>query len=591
MSRWIRWKGLLAFVIILGVIGVIWFFLIDGIVERVIERTGSRMVGAKVELADAGLSLFPIGLSLRGLQVTNPEEPMRNAVEVEEIGMSVETGPLLMRKVIIEEMTLAGVRLNTERTESGALPEREERTTGERARRLDWKSTGLPSLDVPDVKDILAREELNSLRLIESLTREIEDQEQQWRKRLAELPNRAAIEAYRARIEQLGKGKKGVGDILGGVKEVEEIRREIRRDIDRVKDARAEYQKAARAFRERQAEIQSAPREDLLRLREKYAPSPENIGNIAGLLFQERMGGWIERAFSWYDRLKPVVGKATAAGEKGGKKGETPKPGRGTGIDVQFREKQPAPDFLIRRAMASFATQAGEMSGTIEHITTDQAVLGIPLTFAFSGRNLKDFGSVDIEGSAYHASGAGIEDRVSARINRARIGGLTISDSPAMPVTLREGIADLVVDARLSGSAIDAQVRTDVQSAAFATVITEDSGRVARAIATALSGISRFSLIADMEGTLDDPRLTMRSDLDRLLNNAVKTLVAEQSERVRQELESAIKARVDQPMRELTAAMGDLNGVDGEIQKRIDMLQTTLDDAVKQKAGGVKLPF
>lgn len=588
MSRWIRWKGLFAFVIIVCVIGLIWFFLIDGIVERVIERTGSRMVGAKVELADADLSLFPLGLSLRGLQVTNPDDPMRNAVEVEEIGMTVETGPLLSRKVIIEDMTLAGVRLNTERTESGALPERKERTTSAPTRRLDWKSKVLPSLDVPDVKDILAGEELNSIRLTESLTQEIKDQEQQWRKRLAELPDRAAIEAYRARIEQLGKGKKEIGDILGGVKEVEEIRKKIRRDIDRVKDARAEYQKATRTFKERLAEIQRAPREDLLRLRDKYAPSPENIGNIAGLLFQDRMGGWIETAFSWYDRLKPVVEKATAAGEK---KEKTPKPGRGKGIDVQFREKQPAPDFLIRRAMASFSTQAGEMSGTIEHITSDQEVLGIPLTFAFSGRNLKDLGSVDIDGSVLHASGAGIKDHVSARINGARINGLTISDNPAMPVTLRNGIADLVVDARLSGSAINAQVRTDVQSAAFVTGVTEDTGRVARAIASALSGISRFSLTADLYGTLDDPRISMRSDLDKVLNNAVKTLVAEQAERVRRELESGIKARVDESMHELNAAMGNLNGIDSEMQTRNDMLEKVLGDAVKQKGDGIKLPF
>ena len=44
-------------------------------------------------------------------------------------------------------------------------------------------------------------------------------------------------------------------------------------------------------------------------------------------------------------------------------------------------------------------------------------------------------------------------------------------------------------------------------------------------------------------------------------------------------------------MRELNAAMGNLNGVDGEMQTRNDMLQKVLDDAVKQKAGGVKLPF
>ncbi|MGA1844830.1 MAG: hypothetical protein ACMUIS_09755, partial [bacterium] len=134
-------------------------------------------------------------------------------------------------------------------------------------------------------------------------------------------------------------------------------------------------------------------------------------------------------------------------------------------------------------------------------------------------------------------------------------------------------------------------VRTDVQSAAFVTGVTEDTGRVARAIASALSGISRFSLTADLYGTLDDPRISMRSDLDKVLNNAVKTLVAEQAERVKRELESGIKARVDESMHELNAAMGNLNGIDSEMQTRNDMLEKVLGDAVKQKGDGIKLPF
>ena len=61
MKKWIRWKGLAAFVVVTAVVSLLWFLLIDGFVERMIERTGTRLNGARVELDDADLTLFPRG--------------------------------------------------------------------------------------------------------------------------------------------------------------------------------------------------------------------------------------------------------------------------------------------------------------------------------------------------------------------------------------------------------------------------------------------------------------------------------------------------------------------------------------------------
>src|SRR3989337_2484157 len=79
--RWIRLWGLAAFVAALGCIIAAWFLFVDGAVRCAIERTGTRLVGARGELDGADLKLFPAGLTLTGLKVTTPDEPMRNAFE------------------------------------------------------------------------------------------------------------------------------------------------------------------------------------------------------------------------------------------------------------------------------------------------------------------------------------------------------------------------------------------------------------------------------------------------------------------------------------------------------------------------------
>jgi competence protein ComGC len=62
MKRWIRWQGLLAFVVVIVLVAVFWFFFVDNIVKNNIEKYGSKAVGAKVEVKEADLSLIPFGL-------------------------------------------------------------------------------------------------------------------------------------------------------------------------------------------------------------------------------------------------------------------------------------------------------------------------------------------------------------------------------------------------------------------------------------------------------------------------------------------------------------------------------------------------
>ena len=123
MAKWIRWWGLGAFVVIAAILGCAWFFLVDGWVKYLIEEAGTEAVGAKVELDAADLTLFPAGLTLSRLQVTNPKTPMTNAVEMAKVTMGLDGLNLLRHKVIVEEMALEGVRLGTPRATSGATRE------------------------------------------------------------------------------------------------------------------------------------------------------------------------------------------------------------------------------------------------------------------------------------------------------------------------------------------------------------------------------------------------------------------------------------------------------------------------------------
>ena len=133
LAKQIRIKGLLGFAILVLVLALFWLVLVDGIVRRQIERTGTAMVGARVELKGLNLTLFPAGVELTGLKVTDPEHPMKNAVEVQSISFGIDGAKLWGKKVIIEEMKVAGVRFNTERRSSGETVKRVKRSAAKSA--------------------------------------------------------------------------------------------------------------------------------------------------------------------------------------------------------------------------------------------------------------------------------------------------------------------------------------------------------------------------------------------------------------------------------------------------------------------------
>ena len=101
MKKWIRWQGIIIFVGVVAVIVIFVFIFAGSLVGKAVEKAGTRAVGARVDVADADVSLFPAGLVLEGVQVTNPDAPMTNAVEIGRVGLTLEIGHLLSRKRLL----------------------------------------------------------------------------------------------------------------------------------------------------------------------------------------------------------------------------------------------------------------------------------------------------------------------------------------------------------------------------------------------------------------------------------------------------------------------------------------------------------
>jgi len=574
--KWIRWPGLIAFIVIVGLMAAFWLLLADLLLERAIESAGTAAIGARVELKGANISLSPLGITLIGLEVTSPDEPMINALETQRIAFLMDGQRLLLGKVLIEEMSAEGIRFDTDRKTSGAIDRKASQEKADVSGSRKDGSAAPEGFEVPDVDEILGREELETLKLADKVSADIKQKETAWDVRLKTLPDSKTLKEFESRYKEIERKFKGsTKDMLVAVKDASELQRDIKAARDMVKSAATDLEAD---YRNLAADINMAlksPERDLKRLKNKYQISARGAGNLSSLIFGPSVEQYISKANSAYSIAKPFLDT---------KNDKPPKPERKKGIDVRFREFNPAPAFWARSVKTQVILSSGPVEGTMSDLSSDQTITGRPTTINLSAKGLEKARSMVIKGSMDHRNPASPNDRLEIAIMGRTIDGLKLSGSGSLPVTINSGKSDTIVKASVrAGDRFNSTATVRVHSAS---IISDPSGedKVARAMGRALSALKGFSVDVKANGTLSDYRISVKSDIDEALKTAVGGLLKEESLKFEASLRDAIKTRTSAPLSELKGKLKGLEGSKASLTSKSASLDSLLRDASGIKA-------
>ncbi|MEN6559462.1 MAG: TIGR03545 family protein [Acidobacteriota bacterium] len=574
-STIVRWQGIIIFFVVCALLAAFWRLFLNGFTERAIEKTGAAIVGAEVDLDAARVSLSPLGITLSGLQVTNPAAPATNIVEAGRIAFHMDGQNALRHKVIIDEMRVEGVRLNSPRKRPGFVSKTEGPS-------VIQQLAELPSFVIPNVKEVFEEEKANlpSLKLIAGAVEDSQRARAKWDGKIREIRAASDPDKYQKMYEALKarKGKASLGNILGGAKDVVALQKQVREDLKTIASAKNEFTADASALKKVVTDAPALVASDAQRLIEKYSFSQAGLANISRLLFGGKIAGQVSSALRWNERLSPLIDRIKTK-VKGR---DAVKPLRAKGLDVRFREDRPLPDFLARLINVSISLPAGDFGGRIENLTPDQDVLGQPLKFRFSGENLKGLKSAVLEGAFDRTRADARKDILNFRVRGYQARGLKLSTSRALPVSLAEGSVDLDAGATVEKGRISARISAGLRGVRLAIEKTEErqalAGRVDAALRTALLSVSNLSLTAEITGASDSFEVKVRSDIDDLLKNAAGAVVRDQMAGLEKDLKAAINERAAGPLEKLGSGLKGLDGCGLEL----DGLSKRLNDLLKK---------
>lgn len=575
MTKWIRWSGLAGFIIVSALIVCFWLFAAGPLTKLAIESFGSRVLGAKVDVADVSFGLNPMTITVSGVQLTDKDKPMENIVSFETAVANIEPFPLLLGKAIIPQLSLEGVATGTPRSESGAIKKTNKKQTEKSSSAhskpaandtsAEPKSQTLPSAD-----EILERESLLTEQAGDAFEKAYESHSQNIEQSLANLPTEDSIKQYEVQLNKLLTGKfKNLEDFKQRKRELDALRNQFKQDKQAIADAQQAIAQGKSDMKEKFNALKAAPKQDLNNIKSKYTLDGAGASNLTALLFGEDAGGYAQTTLEYYEKVRPLlVDEATQA-----TKAEL-KAKRLEGRFVQFETDRPQPDFWVKTLTFTMslpqvgqpAQSLGDVAVNVLDITHQQDVINRPTLVKGKGVNLRNIESLTINGVLDHRTSPGKDSFTlevqNWQLNKVKLGlaGLRMDNS--------------VTDVSAKGVLIDGQLSASGQ-ARFnqATFSSKDRTMLAKEMVAALKTIDTFVVNGRAKGPLTDPSMSINSDLDKQLNSAFDQRIAQKQ----QELENKIKAKLNDKLMsyagDYQAQLKSLNLTEGNLASKGDALE------------------
>lgn len=589
-ARAFRWEGIIPVVLVGALLVLGWTFLSDRVVRGTIAEAGTKALGAQLDIDGLTIHTFSTTLEMRGVALADPFDSTRNLFEVGRLVVALAPEPLLQKKLVVRQLQIADVRTGTAR----ATPARRvsgggfaPRALAEVRRFADQFRVPLLSLTPIDTLRAIALDptQLRSVQAAIALGQHADSARASLDQAFNGLRLEETLDSSTALITRLqGTNVRTLG-VQGARAAVADLRRALAR-VDsargRVDRLAADSRRAVDSLQAGFSALDQVRREDYAFARGLLQLPSFDAPDIGAALFGRVTIDKFQQAMYWTTLARQYAPPGLLPREKSG-----PARVRAAGSTIRFITPQSYPQFLVERADLNVTT-AGAQPATfalaLRDLTSEPAIVGRPTVFAL--RRASGGGAVDslrVTGSMDHLRE---QPREVVNVHAAGV-ALPRLAVPSLPLVMDpgRGASELrfVVDGnQLSG-------RWSVRSSNLSWQPDSSRARplntIESVVTRVLTGIDDLELVAEISGTLDAPRLAVRSNLDRRIADRLRAVAGEEIAAAQQKIRSQVDRLVEERSAPVKARIADLRS---EGERRLTEGKAKLDEEKRKLEERIK---
>ena len=571
MTQVIRWPGLIAFFLLCALFSVIFFLFLDLWIKLAVIETLEKTTGAEVNIASVSHTFAPFGVSLTGLQITDPKQPSHNQVQAEQIHAQISLPPLLLRKVIIETLTMSQLRFAQQRVSVGEVYRQPIKINAETFSKLLPSQPTLPSVD-----EILAKSPLKTTKAVEEIQHLYQQKNQQLTQQYQELPDKSKLETYQKRIKALtSTDYKDLTKLAGAKKEFDQLQYELKQEQQKFSDFNLATTEAKEALSAKLKQLQAAPGQDYDQLKALVAGDSAAINEVTSLVFGDKASLWSQYLFSAYQIAAPLLSKK--------KEEQQQQLARSQGRWLEFSDTQALPDLLIKTAEISLNWQNENIVSHWQNITGEHDKIGQATLFTVDSTNSKLWQSLSVEGDFW------LKDKGMKASQNWDLQGLALADLSLLDEKKLSGVIDkALMNSRGAITVNENVIHGDGKIELSKLMMSaKGSNKLTKLIATTLTQLNSLSIGTTIKGPLDKPELNFTSDLDKKLTSAMLTNLSGDQQGKLQALKQKLAAKIQSPLADSNTQMSQwLNWekLSGDSQSQVkEMLATQFSNQLDQQ--------
>ena len=613
----IRWKVFLtALALTLFLLWAV-IFRFESWLKAGIEAGISAITNTKTEIKDLSVSFKNSSIRIKGLAIASPQTEFKNLLEIAEVSIDFQSLPLLEKRFVIDDFSVAGVAWATDRKTSGWLLKKKvkKKDPSWLSKQLDVALSkvskefqDLPVHQLADFripnnpKEILSMIDLKSEEEFRAAIAQIQEAISNWKNRFQQIQDISEYQAFVSKLDRLTtnlpKDPKAIVERIRLANEVLKFfQSEVKKTQKFIEDVQEEQKRILGIYNSANQAIVA----DYEKARKSVSLDQLNVENLSRLIFGAYWVNEAQRILSYQAFLRDKLDL------KLDDKKNVEVQQRASGRDIIFVTPQKRPSFVLAKSDLSVTglekTQDNRLSQTYElkirDVNSNPKLYGKPTSIDLTGRfRSAPIGSFQLE-LFWDYTKQISKDRYQLRVDKIEASSWPMGVPGVFPLKIEKGMAESSSQLSFEGDEMNWKNRIHFSEVVWSFKEVPRMGFILPVLIDAFDGIKNFYLdIQIAKNAAGEVSYRVESDADNQLMRAVQSAIAERLDEFLGKIKTEIELQVAKYRGE---AENQLRQFNQEIfEKAQSKLQTTkkyqnqaqaklksLEKQAKSGAGGV----